>query len=123
LREIPARIVILPIRGYQLVLSPLLPRACRYHPSCSQYAVDAVRQYGVFRGVVLATWRLLRCNPLSDGGYDPVERQRVFKARPKGCSQAHSGLNRPGITTAERTPSEAVSAEGYPSSTTHRAAV
>ena len=69
------------IRGYQKVLSPVLPRSCKYHPSCSQYAVDALREFGVVRGVALATWRLLRCNPLSYGGYDPVEHQGLFAAR------------------------------------------
>jgi len=69
------------IRGYQAVISPLLPRSCKYHPSCSQYAVDAVREFGVTRGAVLAAWRLLRCNPLSYGGYDPVEHQGLFSPR------------------------------------------
>jgi putative membrane protein insertion efficiency factor len=69
------------VRGYQTVVSPLLPRRCKYYPSCSQYAVDAVREYGAARGVVLAVWRLLRCNPLSYGGYDPVEKQKVFAVR------------------------------------------
>ena len=72
-------IFVLPIRGYQRFLSPALPRSCRYHPSCSQYAVDALRSYGVLRGSVLAAWRIMRCNPLSDGGYDPVERQKLFR--------------------------------------------
>jgi putative membrane protein insertion efficiency factor len=66
------------VRGYQTAVSPLLPRSCKYHPSCSQYAVDALRQFGAGRGAVLTAWRLLRCNPLSYGGYDPVERQRLF---------------------------------------------
>jgi len=66
------------IRGYQTFISPALPRKCKYYPSCSQYAVDALTQYGVLRGVVLAAWRLLRCNPMSYGGYDPVERQQLF---------------------------------------------
>jgi uncharacterized protein len=70
------------IRGYQRFVSPALPRSCKYHPSCSQYAVDAFTQYGVFKGFVLASWRLLRCNPLSYGGYDPVERQTVFRRKP-----------------------------------------
>jgi putative membrane protein insertion efficiency factor len=69
------------IRGYQIVISPLLPRSCKYYPSCSQYAVDALREFGVARGSILAAWRLLRCNPLSYGGYDPVERQRLFVRR------------------------------------------
>lgn len=69
------------IRTYQTVISPALPRSCKYHPTCSQYAVDALRRYGVARGLVLASWRLLRCNPLSYGGYDPVDAQRLFKPR------------------------------------------
>jgi putative membrane protein insertion efficiency factor len=69
---------VLPIRAYQKVLSPLLPRSCKYHPSCSEYAVQAVTRYGVVRGTALAAWRLLRCNPFSMGGYDPVERQTLL---------------------------------------------
>ena len=71
----------LPIRLYQRVLSPMLPRSCKYHPSCSEYAVQAVTRYGILRGTVLAGWRLLRCNPFSLGGYDPVERQTLFGRR------------------------------------------
>lgn len=75
--------VTLPIVAYQRVLAPGLPRRCRYEPTCSHYAVQAVRRYGILRGLVLAGWRLLRCNPWSRGGYDPVEAQRLFKgARP-----------------------------------------
>jgi uncharacterized protein len=73
-------VVLAPIVAYQHVLSPLLPRRCKYEPTCSAYAVQAVREYGILRGVVLASWRLLRCNPFSHGGYDPVEAQRLFKA-------------------------------------------
>jgi len=69
------------IRGYQLVISPGLPTRCKFYPSCSQYALDAIKQYGAARGVVLGAWRILRCNPLSYGGYDPVSRQRLFGKR------------------------------------------
>ena len=59
------------VRLYQLVVSPLLPaNTCKYHPSCSQYAVDALRKHGLVRGSALAGWRLLRCNPWSRGGVD-----------------------------------------------------
>jgi uncharacterized protein len=75
-------VVLLPVRLYQRIVSPALPRTCKYHPSCSQYAVEAVRSYGVVRGVVLAGWRLLRCNPWSHGGLDPVSEQRLFRPRP-----------------------------------------
>jgi putative membrane protein insertion efficiency factor len=71
----------LPILTYQRLISPAIPRRCKYEPTCSRYALEAIRTYGVWRGLVLASWRLLRCNPWSDGGYDPVEEQRVFKTR------------------------------------------
>ncbi len=70
-----------PIVVYQHVISPALPRRCKYEPSCSRYTLDAIRRYGILRGVVLAAWRVLRCNPWSDGGYDPVQAQRVFNVR------------------------------------------
>jgi uncharacterized protein len=71
-----------PIRLYQRTISPALPARCKYHPSCSEYAVQAVRRYGVLRGAVLAGWRLLRCNPWSHGGVDFVEDQTLFRTRP-----------------------------------------
>ena len=72
-------LLLAPIHAYQRFVSPALPRRCRYYPTCSAYAVDAVREFGVLRGAVLAGWRLLRCTPLSRGGYDPVEAQTLFK--------------------------------------------
>jgi uncharacterized protein len=68
-----------PIVVYQRVISPAIPRRCKYEPTCSHYAVGAIREYGILKGLVLAGWRLLRCNPWSHGGYDPVEAQRVFR--------------------------------------------
>jgi putative membrane protein insertion efficiency factor len=76
-------LVTAPIRFYQRAISPGLPARCKYHPSCSEYAIGAVRRYGVLRGVVLAGWRLLRCNPWSHGGVDFVEDQTLFRASPK----------------------------------------
>lgn len=75
-------VLLAPIRLYQRLVSPLLPARCKYHPTCSEYAVQAIRTQGVMRGLVLAGWRLLRCNPLSNGGIDRVEDQRLFKSRP-----------------------------------------
>jgi uncharacterized protein len=75
-------LLVVPIRLYQRTISPGLPARCKYHPSCSQYAVEAVRRYGVLRGVVLAGWRVLRCNPWSHGGVDFVEDQTLFRKRP-----------------------------------------
>lgn len=73
-------VVLAPVIVYQRVLSPALPRRCKYEPTCSRYAVQAVGEYGILRGLVLAGWRLLRCNPWSHGGYDPVEAQGLFEA-------------------------------------------
>lgn len=67
------------IRGYQVAISPLLPPSCRYHPSCSAYAFGAIRDHGALKGVGLAGWRLLRCNPWSGGGLDPVPRRGQWR--------------------------------------------
>ena len=67
-----------PIRLYRRVISPALPRRCKYEPTCSAYAVQALQEFGILRGLVLATWRVLRCHPFSHGGYDPVEDQRLL---------------------------------------------
>jgi putative membrane protein insertion efficiency factor len=75
-------LLLAPIGLYQRLISPALPRRCKYEPTCSRYAVQAVEEYGILRGLVLAIWRLLRCNPWSDGGYDPVEAQRLFGVDP-----------------------------------------
>ena len=75
------RLAILPIRAYQVLLSPMTGDRCKYYPSCSEYAAQAINRYGILRGLVLAGWRLLRCNPWSRGGFDPVEEQRLFKPR------------------------------------------
>ena len=75
------RVALAPVLAYQRFVSPLFPRRCKYEPTCSRYAVDAVRELGVVRGGVLAGWRLLRCNPWSHGGYDPVSARRLFRAR------------------------------------------
>jgi uncharacterized protein len=79
-------VVLAPVVLYQRLLSPALPRRCKYEPTCSRYAVQAVREYGILRGLVLAAWRLLRCNPWSNGGFDPVEAQRLFEV-----DQRHGG--------------------------------
>ncbi len=64
------------LRFYKGLISPLLPACCRYVPSCSEYAAEAVACHGFFHGTALAMWRLLRCNPLARGGYDPVPRNQ-----------------------------------------------
>jgi len=67
-----AQLLILPIRFYQRCISPLTPPSCRFTPTCSQYAVEALRKYGPFKGSWLALRRLLRCHPWGGSGYDPV---------------------------------------------------
>lgn len=74
-----ARALTAPIRFYQRVISPAFPRRCKYEPTCSAYAAEAIRTYGPLRGLVLAVWRVLRCNPFSHGGYNPPSAQRLFR--------------------------------------------
>ena len=79
-----SRLAALLVRAYQVTVSPLLGPRCKYHPTCSQYALDALREYGFLRGTILAGWRLLRCNPWSHGGVDHARDQRLFRAaRPR----------------------------------------
>lgn len=66
------RLLILPIRFYQKYISPYTPPSCRFTPTCSQYAIEAIRKHGPIKGLLLAIWRLLRCNPWGGSGYDPV---------------------------------------------------
>ena len=72
LRKTVIRIMILPIRFYQRAISPMFPPACRYYPTCSQYAVEALKIHGPLKGTWLAVKRILRCNPFGGSGYDPV---------------------------------------------------
>ena len=67
------RFLIALIRGYQKYISPLIPPSCRFQPTCSQYAIEAVQKYGAWKGGAMAIWRILRCNPFCKGGYDPVK--------------------------------------------------
>lgn len=61
------------LRGYKRFVSPWLPAACRFYPTCSEFAAEAVEQHGAFRGSLRAVWRLLRCHPFHPGGFDPVD--------------------------------------------------
>jgi len=67
------RFMIAVIRGYQTYISPMLRPSCRFQPTCSQYAVEAIEKYGAIKGGGMAIWRILRCNPFGKGGYDPVK--------------------------------------------------
>jgi putative membrane protein insertion efficiency factor len=70
-------LLVAPVRGYQVFLSPLFGGRCRYVPSCSQYAIEALRVHGAVRGSALAAWRVLRCHPWGGHGYDPVPPRRA----------------------------------------------
>ncbi|MGH2375810.1 MAG: membrane protein insertion efficiency factor YidD [bacterium] len=67
-----ARLLLVLIAGYKRFLSPLLPRACRFYPSCSTYSAEAIERHGAWRGTILTARRLARCHPFNPGGYDPV---------------------------------------------------
>ena len=71
-RRVPRTVLVLLVRAYQVGISPLLPPACRYYPSCSAYAVEALERHGALRGSWLAARRIARCHPFRPGGYDPV---------------------------------------------------
>ena len=71
--RLPRDGVLVIIRGYQRYLSPVLPPACRFSPTCSEYGYEAIAKYGIIKGGRLAVWRVLRCHPFSRGGYDPVQ--------------------------------------------------
>jgi putative membrane protein insertion efficiency factor len=87
LRTISRAVALAPIFLYRRMISPFIAPRCRYYPTCSSYGIEAIRTYGVIRGSVLAAWRLLRCNPFSDGGFDAVSDQKLFKQR---CEHDHS---------------------------------
>ena len=72
MRHLPRRLLALPVRAYQVGISPYTPPACRFYPVCSQYGMDALRVHGAVKGTLLTAWRILRCNPLTRGGPDPV---------------------------------------------------
>ncbi len=71
-QRLPRYAVMALIKGYQLLVSPLLGPTCKYYPSCSHYGLEAVRSHGALKGTALAAWRVLRCNPWSNGGVDEV---------------------------------------------------
>lgn len=83
------RILSLPIVAYQRWISPAFPRRCRYEPTCSAYALAAIRRFGPLRGGLLAAWRLLRCNPFSHGGFDPLPRRFTLRVGPIDPAEYH----------------------------------
>ena len=87
-----ARLFTAPIRLYSKAVSPALPRRCKYEPTCSSYAVEAVERFGVVRGLLLAVWRLLRCNPFSHGGFDPVRERFTLRVGPMDPAVYHGEI-------------------------------
>jgi putative membrane protein insertion efficiency factor len=83
------RIFLAPIRGYQRWISASRPRRCKYEPTCSAYAVESIERFGVLRGTLLGAWRLLRCNPFSHGGFDPVPERFTLRVGPVDPRQHH----------------------------------
>jgi putative membrane protein insertion efficiency factor len=74
---LPRNICVLILRGYRAVISPLYGDVCRYYPSCSAYALGAIQQHGVIKGIALGTWRIARCHPWAKGGVDDVPERRL----------------------------------------------
>jgi uncharacterized protein len=80
---------LLPLHAYRKLISPVLPPRCKYYPSCSAYAVQAVRELGVIRGTIVAAWRVVRCNPWSLGGVDELSDRRLFRDHDDDCAHDH----------------------------------
>jgi len=83
------RLLLGAIDAYRRWISPSLPRRCRYEPTCSAYAAESISRFGVVRGLLLGSWRLLRCNPLSHGGFDPVPARFTLKTGPVDPAAHH----------------------------------
>ncbi len=81
-------LLVAPIHLYQRLISPAIAPRCRYYPSCSSYAVQAIRELGPIRGMILAGWRVLRCNPWSDGGVDELSDRALFRSTPTRSERA-----------------------------------
>jgi hypothetical protein len=95
MRQIPKLVVLQILRGYKWAISPMFLPACRYVPTCSEYAMEAVERYGAVRGILMAGVRLLRCHPLAHGGYDPVVAPKTGERSQPALSVAKGPTTRP----------------------------
>jgi putative membrane protein insertion efficiency factor len=84
-------VLLAPVRAYRRWLSPALPARCKYYPTCSEYAEQALRELGPVKGSIVAAWRVLRCNPLSSGGLDPLDNRRLFRSDRAGDTSGGAG--------------------------------
>jgi putative membrane protein insertion efficiency factor len=104
-KRFPSRVLLALVRAYQRWISPAFPRRCKYEPTCSAYAAEAIRELGPVRGTILAGWRLLRCNPFSRGGIDDVSDRTLFRGHAHHAHPhtppATSSSSRPGVQAAE----------------------
>jgi putative membrane protein insertion efficiency factor len=89
------RVPLAVIGAYQRWISPSRPRRCRYEPTCSAYAVESIERFGMLRGSLLACWRLLRCNPFSHGGFDPVPDRFTLRVGPVDPAVHHGEIRHP----------------------------
>jgi uncharacterized protein len=96
-------LLVAPIRLYQRLISPAIGPRCRYYPTCSNYAVEAIRELGPVRGTILAAWRVLRCNPFSHGGIDELSDRKLFRGVPTR-SERHRQDGRPSQTELPHLP-------------------
>lgn len=93
IRKIPEFIVLLPVYFYRYAISPLTPPSCRYTPTCSQYAIDAVKKHGILKGIYLGTKRILSCNPWGGSGYDPVPEEFTWRRKNNALSPSEKENN------------------------------
>jgi hypothetical protein len=106
LRSLLRELFLLPLHAYRTLISPALPPRCRYYPSCSTYAVQAVRELGIVRGTIVAAWRVVRCNPWSPGGVDELADRKLFR----GSAEAHDHPHHPQPPAAASPPDLPLSA-------------
>jgi uncharacterized protein len=92
MRQLAQRVTLQVLRGYKAIVSPLFPPACRYVPTCSEYATEAVERFGVLRGGLLAVGRLLRCHPFVKGGYDPVVKRNSNCEEMSSAGRHHGAM-------------------------------
>ena len=95
MKRLLTALLVAPIRLYQRFISPAFAPRCRYYPTCSEYAVQSIRELGPIRGFILAGWRLLRCNPFSRGGFDEISDRRLFRNTPTRSERGPRDLRPP----------------------------